>query len=57
MNYMVAANETVRNILINIKDIDGDVIIPAIMLRGFLHELQVRRKQMSRPREKTRKKE
>lgn len=49
MNYLVAKTETVRGILLNIKDIDGDVIIPAPMLRGLLHELQVRRKQMSKP--------
>ena len=50
MNYLVAENETVKGIMRNIKDIEGDVIIPAAMLRRLLHELQVRRKQMSKPR-------
>lgn len=50
MNYLVAENETVQGIMRNIKDIEGDVIIPAAMLRRLLHELQVRRKQMSKPR-------
>ena len=49
MNYMVAENETVRGIMRNIKDVEGDVIIPAAMLRRLLHELQKRRKQMSKP--------
>lgn len=57
MNYIVPDSEDARTILRNIKYCNGSVIIPAAMLRGFLHELQVRRKQMSRPRERTRKKE
>lgn len=57
MNYIVPDSADARTILRNLKECNGSVIIPAAMLRGFLHELQVRRKQMSRPREKTRKKE
>lgn len=57
MNYIVPENADVRTILRNLKKCDGSVIIPADMLRGLLHELQVRRKQMSRPREKQAKKE
>ena len=57
MNYIVPDSEDARTILRNIKYCNGSVIIPAAMLQGYLHDLQVRRKQMSRPREKTRKKE
>lgn len=57
MNYIVPDSADARTILRNIKYCNGSVIIPAAMLRGFLHELQVRRKQMSRPQEKTKKKE
>ncbi|MGI5932982.1 MAG: hypothetical protein ACOX8G_10695 [Eubacterium sp.] len=57
MNYIVPDSADARTILRNIKECSGSVVIPAAMLRGFLHELQVRRKQMSRPQKKTRKKE
>lgn len=55
MNYLVAENETVKGIMRNIKDIEGDVIIPAAMLRRLLHELQARRKQMSKPQKNNKK--
>ena len=50
MNYIVPEGADVRMILRNLKECDGSVVIPAPMLRAFLHELQVRRKQMSKPR-------
>lgn len=50
MNYIVPDNADVRTILRNLKECDGKVIISATMLRSLLHELQVRRKQMSKPR-------
>lgn len=50
MNYIVPDNADVRTILRNLKECDGKVIISAAMLRSLLHELQVRRKQMSKPR-------
>lgn len=50
MNYIVPDNADVRLILRNLKECDGKVIISADKLRTLLHELQVRRKQMSKPR-------
>ena len=50
MNYIVPDNADVRTIMRNLKACDGKVIISAAMLRNLLHELQVRRKQMSKPR-------
>ena len=52
MNYIVPDNADLRMILRNLKDCDGKVIISANLLRSLLHELKVRRKQMSRPRQK-----
>jgi hypothetical protein len=49
MNYIVPETADVREILRNLKSCDGSVVIPAGMLRGLLHELQIRRKQMSKP--------
>ena len=56
MNYIVPGNADVRTVLQNLKECDGSVVIPADLLRSWLHELQIRRKQMSRPREKDTKK-
>lgn len=56
MNYIVPGNADVRTVLRNLKECDGSVVIPADLLRPWLHELQIRRKQMSRPREKDTKK-
>lgn len=50
MNYIVPANADVRTVLRNLKECDGSVVIPADLLRPWLHELQIRRKQMSKPR-------
>lgn len=50
MNYIVPENADVREIMRNLKECDGKVVIPAALLRNLLHELQVRRKQMSKPR-------
>lgn len=50
MNYIVPDNADVRTIMRNLKVCDGKVIISAAILRAWLHELQVRRKQMSKPR-------
>lgn len=50
MNYIVPENADIRTIMRNLKECDGKVIISVAMLRAFLHELYVRRKQMSKPR-------
>lgn len=50
MNYIVPGNADVREVLRNLKECDGSVVIPVDLLRPWLHELQIRRKQMSRPR-------
>ena len=50
MNYIVPEGADIRKIMRNLKECDGVVVIPAAMLRSFLHELQKRRKQMSKPR-------
>ena len=51
MNYIVPGNADVRTVLRNLKECDGSVVVAADLLRSWLHELQIRRKQMSRPRE------
>lgn len=55
MNYIVPGNADVRTVLRNLKECDGSAVVPADLLRSWLHELQIRRKQMSRPRENTKK--
>lgn len=50
MNYIVPGNADVREVLRNLKECDGSVVISADLLRPWLHELQIRRKQMSKPR-------
>ena len=55
MNYIVPDNADVRTIMRNLKACDGKVIISAAMLRGLLHELQIRRKQMSKPQKNNKK--
>jgi hypothetical protein len=50
MNYIVPGNADVRTVLRNLKECDGSVVVSADLLRSWLHELQIRRKQMSRPR-------
>ena len=51
MNYIVPGNADVREVLRNLKECDGSVVVAADLLRSWLHELHIRRKQMSRPRE------
>ncbi len=52
MSYLVVNGGDAREILRDLKKYDGRVIIPAAVLRALLHELQVRRKQMSKPQKK-----
>ena len=48
--YMVIdETDSAKTILKKIKGFDGDVHLSATQLRSFLHELQKRRKQMSKP--------
>ena len=54
-DYLIDEGESASKILKKIKNVDGDVIIPAAMLRKLLHELQKRRKQMSKPQKKNKK--
>ena len=55
MNYIVPETADVREILRNLKSCDGSVVIQAGMLRSLLHELQIRRKQMSKPQKNNKK--
>ena len=54
-DYLIDEGESASKILKKIKNVEGDVIIPAAMIRRLLHELQVRRKQMSKPQKNNKK--
>jgi hypothetical protein len=54
--YMVIdETDSAKTILKKLKGFDGDVHLSATQLRSFLHELQKRRKQMSKPQKNNKK--